>query len=178
MTEGDVAELTTIKDLLEAEIKDLYSAEKQLTKALPKFAKGANNQELVKAIEDHLMETQEQATRLERAAKALRVTPAGKKCVGMEGLIKEGAEVLGEHGQETVQDLAIIGAAARVEHYEIAAYMTAIALAEQIEEQEIIKALNKSLAEEQAAEKKLRSLAKAIIKAAPAVQEKKKRASA
>jgi ferritin-like metal-binding protein YciE len=173
-----VAELTTIKDLLEEEIKDLYSAEKQLTKALPKLAKGANNQELVKAMEDHLMETEEQATRLERAAKALRVTPAGKKCVGMEGLIKEGAEVLGEHGQETVQDLAIIGAAARVEHYEIAAYMTAIALAEQIEEQEIIKALNESLAEEQAAEKKLRSLAKAIIKAAPAVQEKKKRASA
>ena len=172
-----MAELTTIKDLLEDEIKDLYSAEKQLTKALPELAKGANNSQLVKAIEDHLVETEEQATRLERAAKALRMTPAGKKCVGMEGLIKEGAEVLGEHGQESVQHLAIIGAA-RVEHYEIAAYMTAIALAEQIEEQEVIKALNESLAEEQAAEKKLRSLAKTIIKAAQAVQEKKRRASA
>jgi ferritin-like metal-binding protein YciE len=177
-TEGHVAELTTIKDLLEEEIKDLYSAEKQLTKALPKLAKGANNQELVRTIEQHLAETEDQAKRLERAAKALGITPAGKKCAGMEGLIEEGSEVLGQHGQEIVQDLAIIGAAARVEHYEIAAYMTAIALAEQIEEPEVIKALNESLAEEQAAENKLRSIAKTIIKTAPAEQEKKKRASA
>jgi ferritin-like metal-binding protein YciE len=173
-----MAELTTIKDLLEEEIKDLYSAEKQLTRALPRLAKGANNHDLVRAIEDHLTETEGQATRLERAAKAIGMTPAGKKCAGMEGLIREGMEVLGEHGEETVQDLAIIGAAARVEHYEIAAYTTAIALAEQIEEPEVIKLLNESLSEEQAAEKSLRSIAKAVIKAAPAEQEKKKRASA
>jgi ferritin-like metal-binding protein YciE len=171
-------ELTTIKDLLEEELKDLYSAEKQLTKALPKLAKGANNPELVQAIEDHLSETEEQAKRLERVAKALGITPAGKKCAGMEGLIGEAAEVLGEHGEETVQDLAIIGAAARVEHYEIAAYLTAIALAEQIEEPEAVKALNESLAEEETAERKLRSLAKTVIKVAPAEQEKKRRASA
>jgi ferritin-like metal-binding protein YciE len=173
-----VPELTTIKNLLEEEIKDLYSAEKQLTKALPKLAKGSNNPELVKAIEDHLTETEGQAERLERAAKSLGMTPSGKKCAGMEGLIKEGSEVLGEHGEETVQDLAIIGAAVRVEHYEIAAYKTAIALAEQIDEAEVVKALNESLSEEEAAEKKLRTIAKATIKSAPAVQEKKKRASA
>jgi ferritin-like metal-binding protein YciE len=128
-----MAELTTIKDLLEEEIKDLYSAEKQLTKALPRLARGANNPDLVRAIEEHLAETETQAKRLERAARAIGATPAGKKCAGMEGLIKEGAEVLGEHGEERVQDLAIIGAAVRVEHYEIAAYGTAIALAGQIE---------------------------------------------
>ena len=171
-------ELTTIRDLLEEEIKDLHSAEKQLMAALPKLAKGANNPELVKAIEDHLAETQEQATRLEQAAKTIGVTPTGKKCAGMEGLIKEGAEVLVEHGQETLQDLAIIGAAARVEHYEIAAYSTAIMLAEQIDQHEVVKTLNESLAEEQAAEKKLRTLAKAIVKSAPAEQEEKTRASA
>jgi ferritin-like metal-binding protein YciE len=173
-----MAELTTIKDLLEEEIKDLYSAEKQLTKALPRLAKGANNQDLVRTIEEHLAETENQAKRLERAAKALGMTPAGKKCSGIEGLIKEGMEVLGEHGEETVQDLAIIGAAVRVEHYEIAAYQTAIALAEEIEEPDVIKLLNDSLSEEQAAEKKLRSIAKSVIKSAPAEQEKKKRASA
>jgi ferritin-like metal-binding protein YciE len=173
-----VPELTTIKDLLEEEIKDLYSAEKQLTKALPKLAKGSNNPELVRAIEDHLTETEGQAERLERAAKSLGMTPSGKKCAGMEGLIKEGSEVLGEHGQEDVQDLAIIGAAVRVEHYEIAAYMTAIALAEQIDESGVVKALNESLSEEQTAEKKLRAIAKTIIKSAPAEQEKKKRVSA
>jgi ferritin-like metal-binding protein YciE len=173
-----MSELTTIKDLLEEEIKDLYSAEKQLTKALPKLAKGANNPELLQAIEDHLSETEGQAKRLEEAAKALGITPSGKKCAGMEGLIEEGSEVLGQHGQEMVQDLAIIGAAARVEHYEIAAYMTAIALAEQIEQSDVVKALNESLAEEQAAEKKLRSIAKMTIKSAPAEQEKKKHASA
>src|SRR3954471_4645132 len=98
--EETMSELTTIKDLLEEEIKDLYSAEKQLTKALPKLAKGANNPELVQAIEDHLVETEGQAKRLEGAAKALGMTPSGKKCAGMEGLIEEGSEVLGQHGQE------------------------------------------------------------------------------
>ena len=171
-------ELTTIKDLLEEEIKDLFSAEKQLTKALPKLAQGANNPELVRAIEEHLAETEEQVKRLERAAKALGITATGKKCAGMEGLIEEGSEVLGEHGEETVQDLAIVGAAARVEHYEIAAYTTAISLAEQIEAKDAIKLLNQSLDEEQAAEKKMRTLAKTIIKAAPAEQQKKKRKSA
>jgi ferritin-like metal-binding protein YciE len=175
--EERLRELTTIKDLLEEEIKDLYSAERQLTKALPKLARGANNPELVAAIENHFAETQEQAKRLERVAKVLGMTPAGKKCAGMQGLIEEGAEVLGEHGQERVQDLAIIGAAARVEHYEIAAYTTAIALAEEIDQSEIVKALNESLAEEQTAEKKLRTLTKTIIKTAPAEQEKRKRAS-
>jgi ferritin-like metal-binding protein YciE len=171
-------ELTTIKDLLEEEIKDLFSAEKQLTKALPKLAQGANNPELVRAIEEHLTETEEQVKRLERAAKTLGITATGKKCAGMEGLIEEGSEVLGEHGEETVQDLAIVGAAARVEHYEIAAYTTAISLAEQIEAKDAIKLLNQSLDEEQAAEKKMRTLAKTIIKGAPAEQQKKKRNSA
>jgi ferritin-like metal-binding protein YciE len=107
-----MSELTTIKDLLESEIKDLYSAEKQLTKAIPKMAKGSNNEELASAFKAHLKETEGQITRLERVAKLLDTTPTGKKCKGMEGVIEEGAEVLEEEGDENVLDLGIIGAVA------------------------------------------------------------------
>jgi ferritin-like metal-binding protein YciE len=173
-----MAQLTTIKDLLENEIKDLYSAEKQLTKALPKMAKGSNDQTLVAVFDEHLKETENQVRRLERAAKLLGSTPAGKKCAGMEGLIEEGSEILSEDGQENVQDLGIIGAGSRVEHYEIASYMTAIALAKQVEAKEVVQLLEETLEEEQTAAKKLRGIAQSIIKSAPAEQEKVRRASA
>src|SRR5580698_6115573 len=123
---GFMSVLTTIKDLLEEEIKDLYSAEKQLTKAIPKMAKGSNNEELASAFEAHLKETEGQIDRLEQVAKLLGTTPSGKKCKGMEGVIAEGAEALEEEGDENVLDLGIIGARSRVEHYEIAGYTTAI----------------------------------------------------
>src|ERR1700749_2897561 len=103
-----MSELTTIKDLLEEEIKDLYSAEKQLTKAIPKMAKGSNNAELQAAFRDHLQETQAQVARLEEVARLLEMKPSGKKCMGMEGVIKEGAEALEEEGDETVLDLGIV----------------------------------------------------------------------
>src|SRR5579862_3482710 len=97
-----MSELTSIKDLLEDEIKDLYSAEKQLTKAIPKMAKGSNNEELAAAFEAHLKETEGQIKRLEQVAKLLETTPTGKKCKGMEGVIEEGAEALDEDGDENV----------------------------------------------------------------------------
>ncbi len=156
-----------LQDLLEDELKDLYSAEKQLTKAIPKMAKGANDPALQAAFEGHLKETEAQVKRLERMARILEIKPSGKKCVGMEGCIKEGAEALSEDGDETVLDLGIIGAGSRVEHYEMAGYMTAISLAEQIGEKEVVGLLKESLAEELGAEDKLRKIAANLLSGAP-----------
>jgi ferritin-like metal-binding protein YciE len=162
-----MSELSTIKDLLEDEIKDLYSAEKQLTKAIPKMAKGANNEELASAFEAHLKETENQVKRLEKVAQLLGTDPTGKKCKGMEGVIEEGSEALDEDGDENVLDLGIIGAGSRVEHYEMAGYTTAISLATQLGQNEVVTLLKETLKEEQAAENKLRTIAQTIIKSAP-----------
>jgi|SRR5689334_10058590 ferritin-like metal-binding protein YciE len=158
----------TLKDLLEDEIKDLYSAEKQLTRAIPKMAKGAHYPALTTAFTNHLKETEEQVSRLETVGKLLEIKPAGKKCEGMEGVIKEGAEALDAVGDETVLDLGIIGAGSRVEHYEMAGYTTAISLAERIGAGEVVTLLRKSLAEEVAAEQTLRKIASGLIKNAAA----------
>lgn len=162
-----MSELATIKDLLEEEIKDLYSAEKQLTKAIPKMVKGSNNEELSAAFEAHLKETEGQIDRLEQVAKLLGTTPSGKKCKGMEGVIAEGAEALDEDGDENVLDLGIIGAGSRVEHYEMAGYTTAINLAKQLENDEVAELLSENLKEEQAADEKLRTIGSKILQQAP-----------
>jgi ferritin-like metal-binding protein YciE len=162
-----MADKKTIKDLLEDEIKDLYSAEKQLTKAIPKMAKGSNDLSLQTAFRDHLKETQDQVSRLEKVCGILEIKPGGKKCVGMEGCIQEGAEALEEDGDDTVLDLGLIGAGSRVEHYEMAGYLTAISLAKRIGETEVVALLKESLAEEQGAEQKLRKIAVGLIKNAP-----------
>jgi ferritin-like metal-binding protein YciE len=163
-----MADKTTVKDLLEDEIKDLYSAEKQLTKAIPKMAKGSNDPALQTAFRDHLKETESQVARLEEVAKLLAIKPSGKKCMGMEGVIKEGAEALEEEGDETILDLGIIGAGSRVEHYEMAGYLTAISLAGRMKAVEVVTLLKQSLAEEQGAEKKLRTIGAGLIKRAAA----------
>lgn len=162
-----MSDLATVKDLLEDEIKDLYSAEKQLTKALPKMAEGSNNSELTQALEAHLKETEGHVTRLDRVAEILGTTPTGKKCVGMEGVIQEGSEALDEDGDENVLDLGIIGAGSRVEHYEMAGYLTAISLAKRLGQNDVVKLLTETLTEEEAAEKKLRSIAQTLLKSAP-----------
>jgi ferritin-like metal-binding protein YciE len=164
---SDMADKEVVKDLLENEVKDLYSAEKQLLKAIPKMAKGSNAPALQDAFKGHLKETEAQAKRLEQIATILGIKPAGKKCVGMEGCIKEGAEALSEDGDETVLDLGIIGAGSRVEHYEMAGYLTAISLAEQIGEKQVVTLLRQSLAEEQVAEDKLRKIASDLLSSAP-----------
>jgi ferritin-like metal-binding protein YciE len=176
-----MSELTTIKDLLESEIKDLYSAEKQLTKAIPKMANGSNNEELASAFKAHLKETEGQITRLERVAKLLDTTPTGKKCKGMEGVIEEGAEALEEDGDENVLDLGIIGAGSRVEHYEMAGYTTAINLAKQLGNSEVASLLSDSLNEEEAADEKLRKIGQQLLRQAPVDatnQENRKKMSA
>lgn len=157
----------TVKDLLEDEIKDLYSAEKQLTKAIPKMAKGSNDPALRTAFKEHLAETQGQVARLEEVAKLLAIKPGGKKCIGMEGVIKEGAEVLEEAGDKTVLDLGLIGAGSRVEHYEMAGYLSAISLAAMMKATEVVSLLSQSLNEEKAAEEKLRKIAGMLLKSAP-----------
>jgi ferritin-like metal-binding protein YciE len=173
-----MSELTTIKDLLEDEIKDLYSAEKQLTKAIPKMAEGSNNQELASAFQSHLKETENQVKRLERVAVLLGTEPTGKTCKGMQGVIEEGGEALDEDGNENVLDLGIIGAGSRVEHYEMAGYTTAISLATQLGENDVVKLLNETLKEEQAADAKLRTIAQTIIKSAPKAEQAPKAKSA
>ncbi len=164
-----MADKQTLKDLLEDEIKDLYSAEKQLTKAIPKMAKGSHDSALSTAFTNHLKETEQQVARLEEVGKLLDIKPAGKKCAGMEGVIKEGAEALEEEGNETVLDLGIIGAGSRVEHYEMAGYLTAISLAERIGAKEVVSLLQQSLAEEQAAEQTLRKIASGLIRRTMAI---------
>lgn len=163
-------DMKTVEDLLADEIKDLYSAEKQLTKAIPKMAKGSSDETLRAAFSAHLDETRAQVDRLEQITTILGIRATGKKCVGMEGCIQEGAEALEEKGDERLLDLGLIGAGARVEHYEMAAYMTAISLAQQLRRGDVVDLLKASLAEEQAAEKKLRTIAAELLKRAPVVQ--------
>jgi ferritin-like metal-binding protein YciE len=162
-----MADKNTIKDLLGDEIKDLYSAEKQLTKAIPKMAKGSNDPVLREAFSAHLKETQGQVTLLEEVGQLLGIKVSGKKCVGMEGCIKEGAEALEEEGADAVLDLGLVGAGSRVEHYEIAGYLTAISLAQRLGAAEVVSLLQQNLAEEEAAEKKLRQIASVLLKSAP-----------
>jgi ferritin-like metal-binding protein YciE len=162
-----MADKKSLHDLLEEEIKDLYSAEKQLLRALPKMAKGATDESLKQALKQHLDETKEQANRLEKVAQLLETKPTGKKCMGMEGVIKEGAEALEEEGDDAVLDLGIIGAGSRVEHYEMAGYLTAITLAKRLGASEVASLLTESLNEELNAEKTLRKIASALVKTAP-----------
>jgi ferritin-like metal-binding protein YciE len=163
-----MAEKKTLNDLLEDEIKDLYSAERQLTKAIPKMAKGSHDPALAAAFKNHLKETEGQVARLEKIGKLLDIKPSGKKCEGMEGVIKEGAEALAEDGDDTILDLGIIGAGSRVEHYEMSGYLTAISLAQRIGAGEVVGLLQQSLKEEQAAEQTLRKIASGLIKGAAA----------
>jgi ferritin-like metal-binding protein YciE len=151
-----------LKELYIDELKDLYSAENQLVKALPKMAKGASSDELRQGIEEHLEQTKGHVQRLEQIFEALGESPKGKKCMGMEGLIKEGAEVLDEDYEENVLDAGIIGAAQRVEHYEIAAYGTARALAQVLGEDEHVSLLTETLDEEKETDEKLTELAEQI----------------
>jgi ferritin-like metal-binding protein YciE len=151
--------LSTLKDLLIEELKDLYSAENQLTKALPRMAKAAQSEELRAAFQTHLEETEEHVARLEKIMEQLGESPKGKKCKAMEGLVKEGKEVLEEDAEPGIKDLALIVAAQKVEHYEIAGYGSARALAELLGEEEIATSLQQTLDEEGKTDKLLTELA-------------------
>ena len=151
--------LNTLHDLMIAELKDLYSAETQLVRALPKMAKAAGNENLKKAITAHLEQTKGQVARLEEIFGMLDTSPRGKKCKAMEGLCEEGAEMAEEEGEDQVRDAGIIASAQRVEHYEIAAYGSTIAFARQMGHDEIVTLLEQTLEEEKATDVLLSELA-------------------
>jgi len=153
----------SLRQLYTDELRDLYNAETQLVKALPKMAKASSNAELRQGFEEHLRQTSEHVSRLEQIFEMLDEKPAGKKCLGMEGLVKEGAETIKEdYDDEAVMDAAIIGAAQRVEHYEIAGYGTVRALAELLGEDEHVSLLEQTLEEEKQTDEKLTQLAEEI----------------
>jgi ferritin-like metal-binding protein YciE len=154
--------LESLHDLFVDELKDLYNAETQLTKALPKLAKAAASDELRTAFEDHLEETEHQVERLETIFKQLEENPKGKRCKAMSGLIEEGAEMIEVDGPDAVRDAALIAAAQRVEHYEMAGYGTVRTYAQLLGFDEAANLLQETLDEEAAADEKLNELAKSI----------------
>jgi len=151
--------LSTLNDLLLEELKDIYSAESQLLKALPKMAKAASSPELRQCFESHLEETKGQVERLDQIFERLEAKPGRKKCKAMEGLLEEGKEVIAEDAEPMVHDAALIAAAQRVEHYEIAAYGTARTFALILEDKKTAALLQETLDEESAADKKLTKIA-------------------
>ena len=160
--------LETLRDLFLNELRDMYHAEKQLVRALPRMAKAADSDELRQAIEKHLGETEGQVERLEGVFQSLGETARGKRCQGMEGIVEEGKEILEEDGQEPVIDAAIIAAAQKVEHYEIASYGCLITYADLLGEREASRLLKQNLAEEEATDKALSQLAERSINQAAA----------
>ena len=155
--------LDNLRKLFVEELRDLYSAESQLVKALPKMAKGASSEELKQALEDHLEQTQGHVERLEEVFEQLDETPKGKTCKAMKGLVEEGSEILEEDGEDSVIDAGIIAAAQKVEHYEIASYGTVRAWAGLLGENEAAELLQETLDEEGEANKLLNKLAQDIV---------------
>lgn len=161
---GKAALLSTkLEKLFEDELRDIYWAEKALTKALPKMAKNASSPELVEAIETHLAETEEQVSRVEQVFDLLGKKPTAKKCEAMEGLIKEAEEFMEESDEGVMRDAAIISAAQKVEHYEIASYGTLRAFAETLGLTDIVALLEETLEEEKNADEKLTEVAVTAI---------------
>ena len=158
-----MAEIKTLHDALVDELRDIYHAEKQLVKALPKMARAAGRDELREALENHLAETEEQVSRLEQAFEHLEERPKAKPCAGMQGIVEEGSEILKEDFPESVMDALIIAAAQRAEHYEMAAYGTLVAWARGMGHDDAADLLQETLDEEKAADEKLNSLAEGGI---------------
>lgn len=152
-------QLTTLRDLYIDQLRDLYSAETQLMSALPKMASAAHSKDLRKAFEDHLEETRGQKQRLEKVFAGLGESPQGETCEAMQGLIKEGEKIIQAPADPAVKDAALIAAAQRVEHYEIAGYGTVRTLAGELDQGDAKKLLQETLDEEGDANKKLTSLA-------------------
>ena len=156
-------EMASLQELLVEELKDLYNAEKQLIKAMPKMAKTASSPELKQAFQTHLKETENQAKRLEQVFDALGEKAKSKKCHAMEGLIEEGKEMMGEDMDDDVMDAALIAAAQKIEHYEIASYGTCRAYAQLLGNKEAARLLQQTLDEEGKTDKLLTQLAESSI---------------
>jgi len=153
----------TLSELLVEELKDLYSAEKQIVRALAKLAKAARTVELKEALLSHFEETKGQVARLDQIFVILEKRAAGKTCVGMKGIVAESVEVLVESGKGVVRDVALIAAVRRIEHYEMAGYASVRALAKTLGQKEIVALLDATLQEEIAADKKLSGFSKQIL---------------
>jgi ferritin-like metal-binding protein YciE len=157
--------LNTIEDLFHQELKDLYSAETQLVAALPKMAKAATNEELKAAFEEHLEQTKGHVDRLKKIGEELEIKLTGHKCKAMEGLVEEGSDMISEDAEDAVRDAGLIGAAQRVEHYEIAGYGTARALANRLGLEDAAELLEETLEEEKETDGKLTALAESMAEA-------------
>lgn len=158
----DMPAIRTLRDLLVDELRDLHNAESQLVKALPKMAKAASNEELKEGLQEHLAQTREHVNRLDRCFKILGANAKGKTCHAMKGLVEEGREAIEADAPDMIRDANLIGAAHRVEHYEIAAYGTARAFADTLGETKIADLLQDTLDEEGETDKKLTALASRI----------------
>ncbi len=157
-----MAKLKTLEDFFVDELKDIYSAEKQILKALPKMAKAATSDELKDAFENHLKETENHVSRLEKISKMLGKGLTGKKCKAMEGLVEEGKELMEEEAEPAVMDAALIAAAQKVEHYEMASYGCARTYAKLLDNPEAQDLLQETLDEEGNADKLLTEIAENI----------------
>ena len=158
-----MASQSNLRDLLELELKDTYSAETQLTKALPKMAKAAVNPELKAGFEQHLKETENHVRRLEQVAKEMNISLKGNTCEGMEGLVEEGEEIIGLSAEDDVRDAGLIAAAQKVEHYEISGYGTSRTMAGQIGRPDVAQLLSKTLAEEETSDNLLTQIARELM---------------
>jgi ferritin-like metal-binding protein YciE len=155
--------MDSLKDLYVDELKDLYNAENQLLKALPKMARKASAPELKRAFQEHLTQTEGHVNRLEKIFRGLGEKPTGKTCKAMKGLIEEGKEIIEEEGDGSVLDAALIGAAQRVEHYEIAGYGVVRTFASLLGEEDAMESLQRTLNEEGETDKKLTQIAESVI---------------
>ena len=153
----------TMDDLFLAEIKDLYDAEKQLVKALPKMAKASSSQELKEAFQEHLEQTKGHVSRLEQVFQAIGQKAAGKKCAAMTGLIEEGEEIIDQIEQSPLRDAALIAGAQKVEHYEIAGYGTLRTFAQLLGHRDAASLLEQTLNEEKETDEKLTELAESVV---------------
>jgi ferritin-like metal-binding protein YciE len=164
-----------LKELYVEELRDIYDAENQLLKALPEMAKAATSEELRSGFEEHLEQTKEHVRRVEQVLNELGEKAKGKKCKGMQGLVAEGKEIIEEDFEDQVKDAALISAAQRVEHYEIAAYGTVRTFAEILGEQDAVSLLEKTLQEEKETDEKLTELSESInVEAAQAEPERER----
>jgi ferritin-like metal-binding protein YciE len=157
-----MSKINNLRDVYVEQLRDLYSAEQQLIKALPKMAKAATSPELAQGFEEHLEQTKGHAHRLEDIFKKLDEKPTGKKCKAMEGLVKEGSETISEDASDAAKDAALIAAAQRVEHYEIAGYGSVKTYANLLGEDEAAKLLEETLQEEKETDEKLTEAAESI----------------
>lgn len=158
-----MSKLTSLHDLLVHELQDIYHAENQIVKALPKMVKAATHPELQAAFEEHLEQTEGQVTRLEQVFKLLGIPVKGKKCEGMAGLIEEGKETMEQDAEPAVMDAALIAAAQKIEHYEIASYGCVATYAQMLGLEEVHELLSQTLDEEETTDEKLTALAESVI---------------